>query len=77
MEGAYKKGTLPLRRSRHTKLAEAYLMWGGNGAQITAFMNVRKGSVVPYVWAVAEIAYRCRMRGVEVRNLMQWMTACE
>lgn len=29
----------------------------------------RKGSVAPYVWAVAEIAYRCRMRGVEVRNL--------
>jgi integrase len=29
----------------------------------------RKGSVAPYVWAVAEIAYRCRMRSVEVRNL--------
>lgn len=29
----------------------------------------RKGAVPPYVWAVAEIAYRCRMRSVEVRNL--------
>lgn len=29
----------------------------------------RKGSVSPYLWAVAEIAYRCRMRGIEVREL--------
>lgn len=28
-----------------------------------------KGSVSPYLWAVAEIAYRCRMRGIEVREL--------
>lgn len=28
-----------------------------------------KGSVAPYLWAVAEIAYRCRGRGVEVREL--------
>jgi site-specific recombinase XerD len=28
-----------------------------------------KGSLAPYVWAVAEIAYRCRMRSVEVRDL--------
>lgn len=28
-----------------------------------------KGSVAPYLWAVAEIAYRCRMRSVEVREL--------
>ena len=34
-----------------------------------AMPSRRKGSVAPYVWAVAEIAYRCRMRGVEVRNL--------
>lgn len=27
------------------------------------------GSVAPYLWAVAEIAYRCRMRGIEVREL--------
>lgn len=27
------------------------------------------GSLAPYVWAVAEIAYRCRMRSVEVRDL--------
>jgi hypothetical protein len=34
-----------------------------------AMPSRRKGSVAPYVWAVAEIAYRCRMRSVEVRNL--------
>lgn len=34
-----------------------------------ALPSRRKGSVAPYVWAVAEIAYRCRMRSVEVRNL--------
>lgn len=28
-----------------------------------------KGSVVPYAWAVAEIAYRCRARSVEVREM--------
>lgn len=28
-----------------------------------------KGSVVPYIWAVAEIAYRCRARSVEVREM--------
>jgi len=34
-----------------------------------AYPSRRKGAVTPYVWAVAEIAYRCRMRSVEVRNL--------
>jgi hypothetical protein len=34
-----------------------------------ALPSRRKGSVPPYVWAVAEIAYRCRMRSIEVRNL--------
>lgn len=34
-----------------------------------ALAGRRKGSVAPYVWAVAEIAYRCRMRSVEVRDL--------
>ena len=34
-----------------------------------ALPSRRKGSVPPYIWAVAEIAYRCRMRSVEVRNL--------
>lgn len=34
-----------------------------------ALPSRRKGSVPPYVWAVAEIAYRCRMRSVEVRHL--------
>ena len=29
----------------------------------------RPGSLAPYLWAVAEIAYRCRMRAVEVRDL--------
>lgn len=28
-----------------------------------------KGSVAPYLWAVAEIAYRCRGRSVEVREM--------
>jgi len=28
-----------------------------------------KGSLAPYVWAVAVIAYECRMRSVEVRSL--------
>jgi hypothetical protein len=28
-----------------------------------------KGSVSPYLWMVAEIAYRCRMRGIEVHEL--------
>lgn len=34
-----------------------------------AMPSRRKGSVAPYIWAVAEIAYRCRMRSVEVRHL--------
>jgi len=29
----------------------------------------RTGAVAPYIWAIAEIAYRCRMRSVEVRRL--------
>lgn len=29
----------------------------------------RPGSVAPYLWAVAVIAYKCRMRSVEVRDL--------
>lgn len=29
-----------------------------------------KGSVAPYLWAVAEIAYRCRARSVEVREMV-------
>lgn len=43
---------------------------------VIAFLRARgslttrsKGSLAPYVWAVAEIAYRCRMRSVEVRDL--------
>ena len=28
------------------------------------------GSVAPYLWAVAEIAYRCRARAVEVREMV-------
>lgn len=27
------------------------------------------GAVAPYLWAIAEIAYRCRGRGIEVREL--------
>jgi hypothetical protein len=45
-------------------------------AKVVAFLRVRgayaarrAGGVPPYVWAVAEIAYRCRMRSVEVRML--------
>lgn len=34
-----------------------------------AYAGRRPGAVAPYVWAVAEIAYRCRMRSVEVRML--------
>lgn len=34
-----------------------------------AYPSRRKGAVTPYIWAVAEIAYRCRMRSVEVRML--------
>lgn len=34
-----------------------------------AMPSRRAGSLAPYIWAVAEIAYRCRMRSVEVRNL--------
>ena len=34
-----------------------------------AYPARRAGAVPPYVWAVAEIAYRCRMRSVEVRML--------
>lgn len=29
----------------------------------------RKGALAPYVWAVATMAYLCRMRGAEVRDL--------
>jgi len=28
-----------------------------------------RGSLAPYIWAVAEIAYRCRARSVEVREM--------
>jgi site-specific recombinase XerC len=34
-----------------------------------ALPSRRKGSVTPYMWACASLAYLCRMRGVEVRNL--------
>lgn len=34
-----------------------------------ALPSRRSGSLAPYVWAVAVIAYTCRMRGVEVREL--------
>lgn len=34
-----------------------------------ALPSRRTGSLAPYVWAVAVIAYTCRMRGVEVREL--------
>lgn len=34
-----------------------------------ALPSRRRGSLAPYVWAVAVIAYACRMRGVEVREL--------
>jgi site-specific recombinase XerC len=34
-----------------------------------AYIARRKGALAPYLWAVATIAYLCRMRGVEVRNL--------
>ena len=34
-----------------------------------SFSGRRAGAVAPYVWAVAEIAYRLRLRSVEVRML--------
>lgn len=34
-----------------------------------AYASRRKGSVPPYIWAVAQIAYSCRARSVEVRML--------
>jgi len=34
-----------------------------------AIQTRRKGSLPPYLWALTEIAYRCRLRGVEVVNL--------
>jgi site-specific recombinase XerC len=34
-----------------------------------AIAGRRKGSLAPYVWACAALAYLCRMRGVEVRDL--------
>jgi hypothetical protein len=44
--------------------------------EVIAFLRVRgalparrEGALAPYLWAVAEIAYRCRMRSVEVRML--------
>jgi hypothetical protein len=43
---------------------------------VVAFLRARgrrqphsRGSVAPYLWAVAEIAYRCRMRSIELREL--------
>jgi hypothetical protein len=62
---------------RQSKERKAHRMPEADTARaVIAFLRVRgalpsrrKGSVPPYVWAVAEIAYRCRMRSVEVRNL--------
>jgi len=62
---------------RQAKERKAHRMPEADTAQaVVAFLRVRgalpsrrKGSIAPYVWAVAEIAYRCRMRSVEVRNL--------
>lgn len=62
---------------RQAKERKAHRMPEADTARaVVAFLRVRgalpsrrKGSVAPYVWAVAEIAYRCRMRSVEVRNL--------
>lgn len=62
---------------RQAKERKAHRMPEAEAARaVVAFLRARgalpsrrKGSVAPYVWAVAEIAYRCRMRSVEVRNL--------
>lgn len=37
-----------------------------------AYVARRKGALAPYLWAVATIAYLCRTRGVEVRNMSDW-----
>lgn len=57
-------------RRAHRMPEEAVMM------RVAAFLRSRgsvtsrrRGSLAPYVWAVAEIAYLCRMRGVEVRDL--------
>lgn len=34
-----------------------------------AMVARRKGALRPYLWALAEIAYRCRLRGIEVVTL--------
>lgn len=65
------KGVQQAKERRAHRTPEAAVMRG-----LISFLRERgsqkarsEGSVSPYLWAVAEIAYRCRMRGVEVRDL--------
>lgn len=65
------KGVQQAKERRAHRTPDAEVMRG-----LISFLRERgsqkartEGSVSPYLWAVAEIAYRCRMRGVEVRDL--------
>ncbi|NID06601.1 integrase [Luteibacter jiangsuensis] len=65
------KGVAQAKERRAHRMPEEDVMKG-----VAAFLRARgamsgrrKGSLAPYVWAVAALAYLCRMRGVEVRDL--------
>ena len=65
------KGVQQSRERGAHRMPDAEIM-----RSLIAFLRARgglkprtRGSVSPYLWAVAEIAYRCRMRGIEVREL--------
>jgi len=72
------KGVQQAKEKRAHRTPDATMM-----RNLISFLHERgslkarsRGSVSPYLWAVAEIAYRCRMRGIEVRELTDadWTT---
>jgi hypothetical protein len=66
------KGVAQAQERRAHRMPEA-----STARAFVAFLRQRgdlptrsRGSVAPYLWAVAEIAYRCRARSVEVREMV-------
>lgn len=57
------------RRAHRMPQADTMRAFVGFLRQRGSMQPRSRGSVAPYVWAAAEIAYRCRARSVEVREM--------
>lgn len=56
------------RRLPSEEVYAAVVAYARHGAGLKAHS---KGSVAPYLWAVAEIGYLCRLRGIETNTLVE------